>query len=182
MATALTGLALSIRVQLTALASKTADLSNPQDNLTVDQLLESTFGDGSGENDQVWSDRVTLAGGADESLDLEALTNSFGDTANFDAVKTVLIINRSVDVVADAPPPTLKIGLGAATPFLGWFADVSDAELLLANPDVSGNGGISLHTNLGVGWPTTGANVFKILNLDAVDDAIFDIVIVGVNA
>jgi len=182
MATALTGLALNIRVQLNALATKTTDLSAPNDNLIVDQLLTSTFGDGEDENDQVWSDRVTLAGGASSSLDLNALTNAFGDTANFSAVKVVLIINRSVDVVADAPPAVLEIGKGASTPFVGWFSDASDAEKLAAAASCSGNGDIMLHTNLSTGWSTTGANILKILNLEAVDDAVFDIVIVGVNA
>lgn len=182
MASLLTGLALTIRVQLNALASKTTDLSAPSDNLMIDQTLAAAFGSTAGLVDQVWSDKITLAGGAASSLDLNALVNAFGDTANFTKVKAVLIINRSVDVVAEAPPCTLKIGLGAATPFLGWFVDVSDAEYLLADPALTGNGNIMLHTNLSAGWPTTGANVLKVLNNEAVDDAIFDIVIVGTNA
>jgi len=187
MASLLTGLALNIRLQLTAIASKTTDLSSPSDSLSIDQTLAAAFGATAGLVDQVWADRITLAGGASTELDLQALTNAFGDTANFSLVKAVLIINRSVDIVADAPPPTIEIGNASGTIFLGWFKNSSDIESLAANPDLSGDGNIMLHTNLSAGWSTNigGAGLtrkLKILNAEAVDDAIFDVVIVGVNA
>ena len=171
MATNLSSLTLAARVQLNALGTVANALSNPNDNLTIDEVLSAAFS----LVNQYHSGRyaLTASGGITPSvsLDLAALLNPLGLACNLATVKAVLIVNRSTA----GTPAVIEVGKGAATPFVGWFSDASDAEKIEAL-------GVSFHTALTAGWGTTGANILKIANLDAADAATFDIVIVGVSA
>jgi len=175
MATNLSSLTLAARVQLNALGTVANALSNPNDNLTIDEVLSAAFGATAGLVNQYHSGRyaLTASGGITPSvsLDLAALLNPLGLACNLATVKAVLIVNRSTA----GTPAVIEVGKGAATPFVGWFSDASDAEKIEAL-------GVSFHTALTAGWGTTGANILKIANLDAADAATFDIVIVGVSA
>jgi hypothetical protein len=176
MATNLSGLTLAgSRVQLNALATVAASLSNPNDNLNIDEVLSAAFGATAGLVNQIHHGRyaLTASGGGTPSvsLDLAALLNPLGLACNLATVKLVFIVNRSTA----GTPASLRYGNGAATPFQGWLGAAANTEDIEA-------GGVLLRTALTAGWSTSGANILKVANLDAVDAATFDIVIVGVSA
>jgi hypothetical protein len=175
MATNLSGLTLAGGLQLTAMSTFAASLSNPNDNLNIYEALSAAFGATAGLVNQIHHGRyaLTKSGGITPSvsLDLADLLNPLGLACNLATVKLVLIVNRSTA----GTPAVIEVGKGAATPFVGWFSDASDAEKIEAL-------GVSFHTALTAGWSTTGANILKVANLDADDAATFDIVIMGVSA
>ena len=175
MATNLSGLTLAGGLQLTAMSTFAASLSNPNDNLNIYEALSAAFGATAGLVNQIHHGRyaLTKSGGGTPSvsLDLADLLNPLGLACNLATVKLVLIVNRSTA----GTPAVIEVGKGAATPFVGWFSDASDAEKIEAL-------GVSFHTALTAGWSTTGANILKVANLDADDAATFDIVIMGVSA
>lgn len=175
MATNLSSLTLAGGLQLTAMSTFAASLSNPNDNLNIYEALSAAFGATAGLVNQIHHGRyaLTKSGGGTPSvsLDLADLLNPLGLACNLATVKLVLIVNRSTA----GTPAVIEVGKGAATPFVGWFSDASDAEKIEAL-------GVSFHTALTAGWSTTGANILKVANLDADDAATFDIVIMGVSA
>lgn len=68
------------------------------DNLDVSFSQELVDGSGFGKADLQWYDRRQLIN-ATEVLDLDGtLTNNWGDTLDFDAIKCLIIHNREVDV------------------------------------------------------------------------------------
>ena len=166
MATNLSDLTLALRTQLSVISTLSNNLSAPVDNMTIDDSDSITFGYDASECDQVYYDTITLAGGAVEDLDLQDLTNGFGLLAAFGTVKMILIINRSTE--GDG----LEVGGDAVDPFIGWFGDAADTEIIAPL-------GKSLHTEFIDGWWTDLGAILQLTNLDAVTDCKFDIVIVG---
>jgi hypothetical protein len=182
MATDLTNLDVTLTVVLNTIAQKSLDLSVPEDELTINESLTSVFGDGMGENDQIWHDQRTLAPLTGENLDLTELINAFGGTANFVTVHMIYI--QSILAATGSDRSDLQIGPGSSTdspvePFLGWFSDDQSSEIL-------GPGDISLHTDWYDGWPTdTGGSgvsgILRLENMGGSDDVVYNIVIIGVN-
>jgi len=173
MSTDLTDLVSVLGIQLNATASKESELSVVSDPLTINEELTATFGATEGLVNQIVYGQYTLAKvgtGDSKNFDLTDLENAFGVTVNFSAVKVVLIINRS-----DAETnPVLEIGNGAQ-PFKAWHKVATETDLL-------GQGDISLHTELDTGWSTSGAKDLLITNTDTENEAVFDIVLIGVSA
>lgn len=127
-------------------------------------------GSGSSQAQKVWHDERTLAAGATETLDLNALTNSaFGGTVtvNFSTVKFLAI------VVTTASTGYLQIGGAASNEWYAPFAAAGDKvkvgpdSLLVLSEKVSG-------------WTVTNgsADSLKIDNPSAVS-VTYRIVIVG---
>ena len=171
MTTDLTGLALALGIQLNAAATKENDLSTVTDSLGISENLATAFGAAAGLADQIVYGQYDLAkvgAGDDVTLDLEALTNAFGVAVNFASIKLVLIINRSLTGAI------LEIGNGAE-PFKAWHKVATEIDTL-------GQDDVSLHTKLDAGWATAGAKDLMIVNIDAAEAAVFDIVLIGVSA
>jgi hypothetical protein len=93
--------------------SNTKDLSVTKDDLMLSAQEQFTPGTGNNQLDKLFHDVRTLAGGANESLDLAgSLVDSFGGTITFAKIKALLIRNLSIT-------QTLIIGNGT-NPFLSW--------------------------------------------------------------
>lgn len=62
------------------------------------QQLSLSFGTGDNQANMMWSDKRTLANGADDDLDLAGgITDSFGSTITFTYVKNIIVAMDSVD-------------------------------------------------------------------------------------
>jgi len=105
----------NLSVSLTSHSVKGIDLSaagNVADILlSIEQALAN--GTGSGYMQQVFADARTLGDGANETIDLQALTNPHGDAVLSINVKVIAIKNRSAT-------QTLTVGNAAATQFTAW--------------------------------------------------------------
>jgi len=179
MATDITGLSFEVNLDLSAIVQKAIDLATPNVPLKIaEKVLALTFGTGVSKANQVWWDRRTLAKTASEELDLAGgQTNAFGGTVTFANVKAILVFNRSDKALGahTATDAVISVGGAAANEFQGPFEAATDAIRVPA-------GGMMLITNpSAAGWTVTAtdADLLKILNKDADDEALYDIVLVG---
>jgi len=149
-----------------------ADYEDQRDNATVEDDLnlslhiELTDGQGSGKANAVFHDRRTLSA-TSETLDLYGgLTDSFGNTLNFDNIKGVVINNREVSTGY-----TLTVG-GATDAFDDWLGAAGDQVKV-------GPGGWLGITNDTDGYGVTDGSTDE-LNVDAGANTItYDVIVIG---
>jgi len=182
MATDLTGLVVALGIDFSALVKKAIDLSTPEASLKFsEKALALAFGTGENQANQIWWDRRTLAGDASENLDLAgSLTNAFGGTVTFANVKAIIVLNRSDQAIGahEATDAEISVGGAAANEFQGPFEAATDAIRVPA-------GGVLLITNPQAdGWTVTATDndLLKVLNKDADDEALYDIILIGESA
>lgn len=167
-------LAMQITVRLAWNNSSPLDLSTPIDAGSLDLTDNLATGTGNDQSDLIWHDERTLASGASDSLDLNALTKTlFGSTITtvFVKIKGIVIHNKSTTAGE-------KFTVGNGTnPFVGPFGGTG-AHTQFVEPD-----GVYLQTNPRAGWTVTNAtaDVLKILNAGAGSN-IYDIAIWGTSA
>jgi hypothetical protein len=91
MATTFTG---TLTVNLVGSYAKSSDLVSMPG--VIGYAIASTYANGTGSNqaNAFWSDTRTLAA-TNESFDLNAITDDYGATLNFTAIKLILVKNKS---------------------------------------------------------------------------------------
>lgn len=161
------------RIRVHALLHERLDSpENRSGPVTTDILEAFTFEDGTGDAqaDLVWSDRRTLAGSADETIDLAgALTDAFGASVSFAEVTAIVIrVRTSGGAVA--------IGPNSSNGWLGPFADASDRIEI-------GQGGPPFCIGKAVGWAVTAGtgDLLFVANPDGTS-VTYDIAIIGRSA
>ena len=138
-------------------------------------ILTLADGVGVGQADKAYAshptDGLTLAGAASQSFDLSGTTDdALGVDLALVTVKAFILMAWPVNV------DDLIIGNGA-TPFLGWFGAAAHTEAVAP-------GAITVHVHPGAGWPVVPgvSDILKITNADTVEDASYDMVILGTSA
>lgn len=171
MATDLSSLRTTVKAAIAVNGGKSVDLLGElQFALSKALTLSLNFGTGSGKSNQAWFDQRVLANGTSEELDLASgLTNVFGHACVFTKIHAILIINQTVASAA----ATLQIGGAVANSFDGPFVDSTDKLALEA--------GCPFLVVSEAGWTVTAGtgDLLKIENMDGVNEATYDIVIVG---
>jgi len=188
MATDLTSLSATIVAKISGSAQKAFDLGTSKAGFACELTKSLSFGTEAGQINQVWGDRRVLAKATAENIDLAGvLTNALGATATFAKIKGIIVRNRSdeADLHADHTAVTdaqLVVGGTPEAPneakgFQGPSHEAGDAE------DVEA-GNVFLITNFGAGWAITAddADLFPIENTDADDQALYEIILLGVSA
>jgi len=181
MATHLTNLSARVTIALSATAQKAIDLATPEAKTSLKRVIDLAFGAGAGQADLIWWDRRTVAKDTADDLDLAAvLVDGFGETLSFANVKAIVLINRSDEAIGDheATDAEVQVGGAASAEFQGPFAAADDAIIVPA-------GGAFAIINPGAdGWAVTATthDILGVTNLDADDEAVYDIVIVGESA
>lgn len=163
------------------------ELSNPKD--VARREYEKALTDGSGDDnvDIIWHDRrlVTAATPTDDIDIYGGITDVFGNTLSFSAVKKLLIINLGLPSGADLEIATftasdgedILVGAAASNPWTAPFngdgsaqATVGpDGPLLLMSP------------KSGYAVAAASSDVLRITH-DGTDDIAYDIIIEGVSA
>jgi len=156
MATDLTGLIGSVFVDASFKATKTEDLSIPQDALAWRETLSFTFGDAVVKVDQLWHDQRSINPAANDDIDLQTELNGFGLAIALDTARVVII--RPVG-------GALKVGAPVTFQWQAWFAAAGDIELV-------GEDGIVVHVAPGNEWQTIDAThkVLRLANQNVVED------------
>jgi len=166
-------LSVSAKVSLSSLLQNALDLSTPEDSLPFEFSDTLATGVGLDGANRVWADERTIATGADDDLDLTAgLTDAFGATIVFAAIRGIIIYNKGTGV-ADI----LSVGAAAANPIASLFGDVTDKLKI-------GPGGIKFLWNpsaAGYAVVTDTADILRIHNGGA-GDTIYQIIIIGSTA
>jgi hypothetical protein len=181
MATDLTGLTLTAAVSLSGAIQKALDLTTPQDSISVSKALAFAFGSGAAKADQIFHDRRTLAAGASEELDLAGpLVNPLGGTITFEKVKVIIVFNRSDEALGahTATDAEVAVGGAAADEFLGPFQAAGDAI------GIPAGGFFAVGCKNADGWAvvvdyTGNTDKLKVENLDGVDEALYDVILIG---
>jgi len=181
MATHLTNLSARVTIALSATAQKAIDLATPEAQMSAKRVLDLAFGAGAGQADLVWWDRRTVAKDTTDDLDLAgALVDAFGETLTFANVKAIVLINRSDEAIGDheATDAEVQVGGAASAEFQGPFAAADDAIRVPAG------GAFAIISADADGWAVTATthDILGITNLDADDEAVYDVVIVGESA
>lgn len=122
-----------------------SNLANTSDHATVKADIDKTFsnafttGTGANQANDRWSDRRTLATGANEDLDLSgALTDDFGTSLVFTRIVAIVIVSLATNTTnltvtqpaANGVPFTLAAGDGVVIAPGGMF--------VLTNPSATG--------------------------------------------
>lgn len=123
-------LALQLKSQLSWLFKDVLDLSTVTDANRAEYDKSHATGTASGLADKIWHDDRTLANGANDALDLTALTQSiFGSTVTYTFVKVkgIWLYNKNTtsghDLVVGNGTNPFNPGLSAATATLTAYAN-----------------------------------------------------------
>lgn len=110
----------TLQVTGQGLLEKDTDMSAPADPFSIgsngfDEIkTELTDGTGSGQANSMWLDERTINASSNDDLDLAGgLTNVYGETITFTAIKVLLI-------AIDSPDGTKSVRLGPANVSNGW--------------------------------------------------------------
>jgi hypothetical protein len=151
-------LTLNVRASLDWLFKETLDLSIVSDVSRLEFSSAAVDGTGADQCDKLWHDERTVAGGANDDLDLSALAMSlFGSsvTISLEKLKWLVLVNKSttsgdklrLDSSATngftglfGDSATSKFEIGADSPLLvgrkrdGWTVDATHKVLRIHNP------------------------------------------------
>ena len=107
----------SVGTTFTIAMGKTDDFANQTRSISDSWTNSLTIGTGAGNGDQCFADQRTLAGSANETLDLQSLTTSFGVAVVFTKVKVL-----AIKVVSTNADSTITVGASGASAFNTPFA------------------------------------------------------------
>ncbi len=140
--------------------------------LAYDDALAS--GTAADEADRIWSDQRTLAAGANDDLDLTALTHSlFGSTVTIDfaRVKAILIIHTSTTT-----GEKLALDSSVTNGFTGPFAASATSKVEI------GADSAALLASKKDGWATASNNKVLRIHNGGSASAVYNIVVLGTSA
>jgi len=149
--------------------TRSLDLVTINAPLSYSKTFTLTSGTSTNQAQQMFTDSRALAASTSESIDLAAsLTNGFGQTITFTAIKCIYIENLSTSTT------TFSIGGAASNQFINWVADASD--IIKIRP----GGCVLLMAPDATGYAVTAAtgDILKVLN-DHSAEQTYKIVIIG---
>ena len=182
MATDLSGGSANIKVQIAVTAEKELDASTPRDKLAVTLTEAFTFGNGAGKFDQVYHDTNTIDADGTEGIDLAGdLSNAFGGSIGFDAIKALLVRNRSDELnpngVAHAITASqISFSTPAANGCVTWCGAAEQSIVLPAGASV-----LLIFPGAGYVVSADDGDLLE-LNEDSTAEACYEIVIIGENS
>ena len=161
---------LSLKVATTG-SSSSFGLSTVTDPVTKDytQLLSS--GTGSNQASNQFHDQRTLTASSSENLDLAgALTNGFGQTLTFTAIKAIIIHASSANT------NNVVVGGAGSNGFTTWSTATDSTVSLPPN-------GTLILVNPGSGWSVTAGtgDLLKVANSGAGTSVVYDVILIGVD-
>jgi hypothetical protein len=163
-----------IKASLNWLFQESLDLATVNDDAKLE--YDRSFADGTAADqaDKIWHDSRTLASGASDDLDLNALTNTiFGSTVtiNMAKVKAILIVNTATTAGED-----LTVGGAAAQEWTAWVGAAGDKVRVPADSCL-------LITNRKSGWSVTNgaSDTLRVTNTGA-GSITYKIAVLGTSA
>lgn len=164
-----TTLKASIKCSVAALFTSTQSFGEAADNIQKNASVAFANGAGANQADKIWRATRTLAGGANEELDLAGvLEDAFGNLLAFASVKAILV------TAAAGNTNNVVVG-GAAANAVPLFGDATDT---VAIPP---GGFFALASPAANGWVVTAGtgDKLKIANSAGGTGVTYDIVIIG---
>ncbi|HXH11158.1 MAG TPA: hypothetical protein VNP04_15525 [Alphaproteobacteria bacterium] len=155
---------------VSATLTNVLDLVTATAPLNLKTSVSLTNGTGANKAQKVFSDRRTLASGANENLDLAgALTDAFGATLTFADIKAIYLSALSTNTT------TVTLTAPATNGYVGLFAALGDGL------NIPPGGAVLLVAPGADGWGVVVAGTGDLLNVAnaAGASATYDIVIIG---
>ena len=124
-------------------------------------------------SDVIYQNAGEIAAGATLELDLSGtLTDYWGETIELDRVHALYVRNATVD--ADEGDSEIQVG-GGLNCFVWWYADPSDVI------EIQAGGALTAIQGEDAGWPVVAGtgDMLRLENLDSVNAASYEIVIIG---
>jgi hypothetical protein len=159
----------SMSFNLKGFLTKALDIGTATLTVDYNKRYTMTNGTGADQENMMWTDTRTLTASSTEDLDLYGgLTNAFGDTVNFTAIKGLFIFP------AAANTNNVLVG-GDGSAVVGWVGNASD--IVAIKP--GGFFGYYDPTGGGVTVTDTSADVLQLANSAGGTSVVYDIIIVG---
>lgn len=158
----------AVLVDVRSVVKDGMDLSSPEDALTLLKNFAFTNGSAAAQAHEHWHDERTLTLGANEELNLQALTNGpFGRTVAFTDIRAILFV--AVDATGN-----FELGGAAANAWEAWVKAAGDIRLVK-------KGGVDLWVapTDGDGAVSGTVKQLKILNADGANSQKYRIWILG---
>ncbi len=159
----------SVYVQILGAMVKALDIGTASLDINYAKRHKIVNGNLDAQANMIWSDTRTIAPSTIEDLDLYGgLTNAFGDTINFTAVKGIFIFANADNV------NNLLVG-GDANALVNYVGNNSD--VLVIKP-----GGLFCvydPTSGGYGVTNTTGDILQVANSSSGSSVVYDIIIVG---
>lgn len=160
----------TINFNLKGFLTKTLDIGTATLSVDYNKRYTTSNGTGADQANMIWTDTRTLSASAAEDLDLYGgLTNAFGDTMNFTAIKGIFIVASAGNT------NNVLVGGDGTAPAVGWVGNGSDIIVVkpggmfcLYDPSAGGNG----ITN-------TTADILQIANSSSGSSVDYDVLILG---
>jgi hypothetical protein len=166
MATTFSG---SLNFSFRGYLAKTLDIGTASLTVPYDKRYTMTNGTGADQENMMWTDTRTIAASSTDDLDLYGgLTNAFGDTMNFSAIKGIFIF------AASGNTNNLLIG-GDAAAVANWVGNAND--IIVVKP--GGMFCIYDPSAGGYGVTNTTADVLQIANSSSGTGVDYDIIVIG---
>ncbi len=155
--------------------TETLDNSSPTDAGKVSYDASTTDGTAADLADLVWHDTRALAGGANDDLDFNALTNTyFGSTVTFNMVKVKAILIVNTNTVAG---DKLRLDSSLANSITGPFGGSTTSKIEVG-PDSA-----LLLSSKKDGWACTNGSLDKLrINNPGSNSITYKIVVIGTSA
>jgi hypothetical protein len=157
-----------IDLNITALLTKTLDLSTPLDNLVKKVPIRLATGTAANQADMLWHDTRTLAASATEDLDLAGvLVDGLGTTETFKTIKVIIIS------AATGNTNNVVAGNAASNQFPGSWGTTGTCS--------TAPGGETWCISPKTGWTVTAGtgDLLKIANSAAGTSVTYDIIVIG---
>lgn len=183
---ALTNLSVDAKHSLAVKIEKAIDLTTPKNILNVIKEVQLSFGNNAvGEADQIFHDRVILAGGSpsEDTYDLTdgTMKNPWNEAINFDVIKAIILINQSRLAWSTHVTTEAKIYFGGANAtFFGPLNTTTpSAEYPVLTLEV--NTGIMLLNPTSGGWNVTDTSGDDLVvgNDEAAVECMYDLILIG---
>ncbi|MFF9197337.1 hypothetical protein ACF09L_19225 [Streptomyces sp. NPDC014779] len=161
-------------ISVSALLTKTADLSNPSDLLSWRRGVHLESGTTAGKADLRFADTRTLAASATEDLDLAGvLTDVFGTALTFVRIKGLFISASAANT------NNVVVGAAAANP---WTTLLNATGTITLRPGatIAAMSGSADATGMAVAAGT--GDLLKVANSGAGSSVTYDIVVIGASA
>lgn len=113
----------TVKADITSTLTKSLDLSTPTDRVPIAESDAFTNGTGAGKVAKHWSDSRSFGTGGSEQIDLQDLTDAFGDDLTFDKVRVLYVKNNSTE-------ESLYVGAPSLNFFDALFGAASDKIII----------------------------------------------------
>jgi hypothetical protein len=143
-----------LRVKM--LLTKSADLSTPTDDVTLDIRDATVNGSGAGQADKHWHDQRTISASSNDDLDLAGgLTDALGQACTFAEIRGMIVRNRSTSGAVSIGGTT-----AASNAWVAWVTGTAPAVVVPAG------GTVILWVPTGTAWAVTAgtADILRIGN------------------